>query len=182
VNINLSEKLVQSDPSFTLPKLTSNDFKLKNNYYVVSNGEVFNYYPIKVVERADGPIISFEKTPPVILEGLAIVGKKVYKVTVDDLLRRIIRKSREVNLEVENGSNANQSEPATPVAEVIESPVAGNKTVQRTDERGLSREAEVEIGKAADAAWTNQIRALLVALSEEEGSEEEWEITNTSQS
>jgi hypothetical protein len=94
VSINISDKLVKPDPSFTLPKLTMNDFKLKNNYYVVTNGEVFNYYPIKVEKETDAPFIKFEKSPPVILEGLAVVNKQVYRVPLADLLRGIIRKSR----------------------------------------------------------------------------------------
>lgn len=179
--INISEKLVQPDPSFTLPKLTMNDFKLKNNYYVVTNGEVFNYYPIKVEKDLGTELLRFEKAPPVILEGIAVVNKKMYKVPVQDLLRGIIRKSREINLEVENGSNASDADDSTSATEVIDTPVAGRKTVQRKDERGISREAEVEVGKTADAAWQDQMRALLVALSEEEG-EEDWEVTEAPQS
>jgi hypothetical protein len=177
VIINLLDSLVQPDPPSIIPKLTIDDFKIKNNYYVVTDGKVFNYYSIKVEPASESALFfRFEKAPPVILEGIAIINKKVYKVPLQDLLRRIVRKSREVDLRKEDGKQETSIGTSDSISadEVIDTPVAGAKTVQRKNERGADREAEVEVGKAADSAWKDQVRALLVTLSEEEG--EDWEI------
>jgi hypothetical protein len=70
-----------------------------------------------------------------------------------------------------------QNQTQSPQPKSLNSSVAGRKAVRNRNQRGVSGEAEMEIGKDADAAWKDQIRALLVALSEEEGGEEEWEVT-----
>lgn len=181
LNTNLLDELLTSTTPINIPKLTTEDFKIKNNYYVVTDGNVFNYYPIKVEPDNGKPFLRFEKAPPVILEGLAIINKLIYRVPVQDLTRRIIRKSREVNLEVLNGINTRNSitdtDKSTNAVESLTITSGKSDTIQYKDERGASREIEVEISQAADIAWSNQIRTLLNTISEKEGFEgETWEI------
>lgn len=160
--------------SVNVPKLTAPTFEMKNNYYVVADGSTFNYFSIKVFESDENhPLIRFEKSPPVLLEGLAVVNKRVYKVTLKDLQRQVIRKSRDITKEVidasANRNTGTKSEPAATVADTNSSQAVSDKLEQRADQ-----EAEVEVNQAADAAWQDQIGALLTLMSEKEG--DEWEI------
>lgn len=183
MNINeiLLSQIIETDSPLTIPKLISETFKVKNNYYVVTDGNVFNYYPIKVeVTPEDKPFFRLEKSAPVLLEGVAIIDKKVYAVPLSDLMRRLVRKSREINLEVVNGSFNTSSDATAADSTLPPSPdVAGTKAIQPIVKRRSNREIEVEIGEAADIAWQDQVRALLSVVSEEEGfGGEEWEITD----
>lgn len=160
------------ETNVNLPKYTETTFILRNNYYVVFNGEVYNYYPIKVKAWGDDdPFIRLEKSPPVILEGYAMVGRKIFLVTVKDLQRKVIRKSREIQREVQNATESanNQS-----VSTILDSGTA--TAVLTEDERRLIDATEMEVRKAADAAWEDQVRALLNDPDEEEG---EWEVEDS---
>lgn len=161
LNVQLEETNVN------LPKFTEAAFTLRNNYYVVYNGEVYNYYPIKVVPWDDGPLIRFERTPPVLLEGYVMVGRKIYLVTLKDLQRKVIRKSREIQREVQNATDAN----AQPLSAILDSTVT--TSVSNGDESKLGGDITLEVSQAADAAWQDQVRALFSDPDEEEG---EWEI------
>lgn len=160
------------ETNVNLPKFTETTFILRNNYYVVFNGEVYNYYPIKVKSEDESkPIIRLERSPPVILEGYALVSRKIYLVTVNDLQRKVIRKSREIQREVQNATDSNNTANNQSVSTLLD---AGTATAVLTeDERRLIDATEVEVRKAADAAWEDQVRALLHDPDEEEG---EWEI------
>lgn len=177
------EEIASTSKLQNAPKMSSEIFEMKNNYYVVTDGVMFNYYPIKVVlDDETSPIIRIEKSPPVLLEGLAVINRQVFKVTLQDLHRRIIRKSRKYNLEVLNGTTSTSSSTDTGTENGIIT-IATNiieSTVQHTDESAVSSDPEVEIGSAADLAWEEQIRTLLSTLSTKEGfGGEEWEISST---
>jgi hypothetical protein len=171
--------------SINTPKLSTRTFELKNNYYVVTNGQVFSYYAIKVFPSDENsPLIRLEKSPPVILEGLAIVNKKAYKVTVGDLLRRVIRKSREIQLEALNGRSSKRTTTTTTTSNTKDGSdavigVNSSETVQHKNESGTISETEVEISEVADLAWEEQVGSLLDIILKKEGIEgENWEIEN----
>jgi hypothetical protein len=157
---------LSSTSSKNVPKMSSPTLVIKDNYYLVRIRGVYNYYPIKVQAfTPEDNIIRFEKAPPVLMEGIAIVGKKPYKVTPEDLMRQIIRKSREVAVPKRETKVNGKSE--SPGIEAVPTPV------QRKDERGTSGEAPMEVEQAADNAWSEQIGALLDLISEKEGIEVE---------
>lgn len=164
---------LSSTSSKNVPKLATAELTVKDNYYVVKTGQLYNYYPIKVktFTEADS-IIRFEKSPPVLMEGIAIVGKKPYRVTPQDLLRQIIRKSREVAVPKRDKVNGKSGNAGTGSSTQIEA-------VQHSDKPGVSGEAEVEERQVADAAWDDQIGALFDFIAAKEG---EFEITDPSQS
>jgi hypothetical protein len=159
--------------SKNVPKLATSELTVKDNYYVVKTGQLYNYYPIKVKTFTEtDSIIRFEKSPPVLMEGIAIVGKKPYRVTPQDLLRQIIRKSREVAVPKRDKVNGKSGNVGT-----VEP--ASIKAIQHSNQSGVSAKTEVEEHAVADAAWDDQIGALFDFIAAKEG---EFEITDSSQS
>lgn len=164
------------EASLNIPKLSLSTFEMKNNYYVVTDGQTFNYFPIKVADSPDtSPLIRFVKAPPILMEGVAIVNKKKYHVTLKDLQRSLIRKSRLINQEAIDASNKRNATKNSPAVGANTNP---GEAVLNRDEQPVVKETEVEINEAADAAWSDQIGSLLSFISEKEG--EEWEITDAS--
>lgn len=170
------------DTSLNVPKMSMRTFEIKSSYYVVTDGTIFNYYNIATHPDEDSsPLIRFKKSPPILLEGVAIVNKKVYHVSTDDLLRRVIRKSKEIIQEATNaGTNRSSSSKSKSSGDSIAS-ITSNP-VQLTDQPGIVAETEMEIAKASDLTWENQIGALLHHLSAEEGYGVEWETADDPQS
>ena len=172
------EIVLRAESNVTKPKLTTEALELKNNYYVVTNGEIFNYYPITVEETLDSPtpIIRFLKSPPVLLEGIAILKKRIFSVTIEDLSRKVIRKSREIIRE------STHARTITTAAELSANSVSTplSTEVQLINEPGPSAEAQLEVNQAANATWDEQIGALLHHLSEKEGGGLEWEVEDNS--
>lgn len=174
------------------PKLSLPDLELKNNHYVIPSGGLFNYFVIKVDESTqDLPIMKFERCPPLVIDGVVIFRRKMYEVTVGDLLRGIIRKSREIKIEDDtDGSATTSSNPnpdskpvdagdsGTPSAETIPAFI-GKATLPGEYKSGVVLPLEVEIAEALDAAWENQVDTLLDFVSSKEGGE--WEITSVAQ-
>lgn len=146
---------------------------MKDNYYVVKTGLLYNYYPIKVkaFTEADS-IIRFEKSPPVLMEGIAIVGKKPYRVTPQDLMRQVIRKSREVAVAKREKVNGKSGTVGT------DSNVSP-ETLQHSNKSAVVPKAEMEECQVADAAWEEQIGALFDLIAAKEG---EFEISEDPQS
>jgi len=137
---------------------------IKNNYYVVKVGLLYNYYSIKIKPFTEEEgIIRFEKAPPVIMEGVAIVNRKLYHVTPQDLLRGVIRKYRELAVPAkrEKVNGKSESTRTSTVRETLQHPVKS----------GTGSETELEIVQAADNAWSEQIGALLDIIAEKEGVE-----------
>lgn len=173
-----------------LPKMSIPTLEVRKNYYVIPDGQQYHYFPIKVTD--DGrPIIRFEKAPPVLMEGIAIVGDpwrkiKLFKVPIQDLMRGVIRKSREIkpaNRVKANGSSGiATNQPGTDNSEGAYAPTRRDRVdanVQHKDQQGLEDGLEVEVCQAADLAWTEQIDTLLGFISEKEG--EAWEIADPAQ-
>lgn len=175
------------------PKSSSSTFSVKNNQYVVTDGTTFSYYLMKVEdEETTSPIFRFNKTPPVLLEGIAIIRRKLYAVTIDDLMRGVIRKSREIKLEgkenartstdAENlsGSSTELHHAVQPRTVNIETSdvKSGGETVQLTDESGIMPFDTLEITEASNSFEPEQIGALLDLVFKEEGKswDDEWEI------
>jgi hypothetical protein len=164
---------LSSVSSKNVPKLITAELTVKDNYYVVKTGLLYNYYPIKVKTFTEtDSIIRFEKSPPVLVEGIAIVGKKPYRVTPQDLMRQIIRKSREVAVPKRDKVNGKSGKAESNNVVVPE-------TIQHSDKSAASREAEMEECQVADAAWEEQIGALFDFIAAKEG---EFEISEDPQS
>lgn len=147
------------------PRYVETKLIYRNNYFVVSDGEAFAYYPIKLsVEIVDAPILRIEKSPPLLLEGWVLTNNKVYLVPYEDLVRKVVRKSREIKQEVHHAT------PESPLVNSLNSP-RDDSLSDLIKSRTIDA-SEMEISKAADAAWQDQIGALYGPVSEEE----EWEI------
>ncbi len=163
--------ITPEETSVNVPKFTENSLVIRNNYYVVTNGEVFNYYSIKILEGTkESPLLRFEKSPPVLLEGMVIVGKKVYQVTLADLYRRVIRKSREIKIEASDATNTTATSLSTIVASATD-----NNPIPNFHESGVSESFDLEITQAANIAWQEEVGSLLSSISEEE---DDWEVTD----
>src|SRR4051812_9960913 len=77
------------------PKWTRAVLDVINNTYVVKKDLLYEYYPIECAPLATGDkFIKLIKSPVVIAEGIAIVGRQQYAVSVGDLLRRRINVAR----------------------------------------------------------------------------------------
>lgn len=162
---------LSSVSSKNVPKLITAELAVKDNYYVVKTGSLYNYYPIKVKAFTETDnIIRFEKSPPVLMEGIAIVGKKPYRVTPQDLMRQVIRKSREVAVPKRDKVNGKSGKAGSEDIVVAE-------TIQHSDQSAVSAEVEMEECQAADVAWEEQIGALFDLISSKEG---EFEISEDS--
>jgi len=175
-----------------LPKMSIPTLEVRRNYYVIPDGEQYHYFPIKVIDD-DRPFFRFEKAPPVLMEGIALIGgvrrkTKLYRVPIQDLMRGIIRKSREINpanrVTANGSSGTATNQPGTyDTSEGAYTPPgrAGvDAIVQHSQQQGPQDGPEMEVSEAADLAWTEQIDALLGFISEKEGVE--WEIADPAQS
>ena len=176
--------------SINRPKLAAPTLELKNNYYVVPNADSFSYFPIKIVESTmDQPIMRFEKHPPVLIDGIVIVKKKLYEVTAQDIFRGVIRKSREINTDKRDTDGSARTN-TTPTSDdnlntekregcTVETTKASKPTVLHPKQCRAERSAGMEIDENANKAWTDQIDTLLDFISSKEG--EEWEVTDIAQ-
>jgi len=177
-----------------VPKMSTPTLEVRRNYYVIPDGQRYHYFPITVSDDRERPFIRFSKAPPVLMEGIAIIGEprsrrapRLYHVPLQDLMRGLIRKSREIkpaNRVATNGSTGNptdhNSSDGSDQATTSTGGECADRTVQRVDQQRAGDLIEMEVCEAADLAWTEQIDALLHHLSEKEG--EEWEIADPAQS
>lgn len=176
------DNLTTSAPN--MPKMSFPTLEIRKNYYVITEQGQYHYFPIKVMDdKSERPIFVLEKAPPVLIEGIAIIGSRLFRVRIQDLMRGVIRKSREIkpaNRVQTNGSdgtasNTNSSNATGSQGSGADAGRGSNESgVQRSVERSTPTAVEVEVGEAADLAWTEQIDSLLHHLSEKEGVE--WEI------
>ena len=135
--------------------------------FVVQNGLLFDYYPVKVGPHSLSIFLSIEVSPPVLTDGFICYQRKIYKVSANDLLRRRINVKNEQSVETtdtkrEKAKSTNSRTDSVP----------DNRT-QRADEF-----VEHEKSEDINLAFKNQIDSLLHAYSSKEG--EEWEITGNS--
>lgn len=160
------------------PKLSLPNLEYRNNYYVVPSGGRFHYFPVKaVVGTEDLPVIRLEKSPPVLIDGIVMFKRKMYSIRARDILRGIVLKSREINVKRDISER-------TPTISTTNTPdtterVSG-KTVYDLGQPATLSDAELEISKAADAAWEDQVESLLGFVSSKEGGE--WEVEGVAQS
>lgn len=152
-----------------LPTLT-----LKNNYFVVQEGQEYHYYPIKAADQDTPGVIRLAARPPVIREGVAIVGRAAYMVSVADLVRGIVRKSSKVTQG--RADDSTTTKPGRGTRSSASAPSSGPSDAPDTDEPGALSEDLLEVTQAANATWEEQTRALLETLYQEEGLD--WEIAN----
>lgn len=166
--------------------MSKTTLEIRKNYYVVPDGDLFHYFPLKVVdENTERPIFRIEKSPSVLMEGIAILGKRLYRVPVQDLMRGVIRKSREIqpaNRVNSNGSTGNTTNPATlpGTSNGAVSAPTGSAVSADNNQHGTSSDVDLEVCEAADLAWEEQIQSLLSFISEKEGGE--WQVENPAQS
>lgn len=127
------------------PKLSKPDLDPSKEYFVVDNGMLFDYYPIKILPTSfgSGRFHKIEKSPPVISDGFVIFKKKIYKLTKEDLLRRRINVSAEYHPTVQ------------PIVAVSNAPDIHKPAV--------SQPSRIELSEDANVAWEEQIRTLLHA-------------------
>lgn len=180
---------MESTTSKTTPKLSKPTLEIKNNYFIVHDKGLFNYFAIKIdPDTLDLNVMRFEKAPPVLVDGVLILNRKLYEVPAQDLVRGIVRKSREIKVERDNHGSAtpNSVEPVintsgSETQAVVEKESSSDRSsaVRYNIEQGVIDPAELEIAKAADAAWEDQIHSLLDLVSSQEGGE--WEVESVAQ-
>ncbi len=164
-----------------IPKYTTNSLVIRTNYYVVERDGGYHYFPIKAdATTLDSPVMRLTKRPPVLLEGVAILGRSVYEVTVGDIMRGIVRKSSLVSGRV-NASRRASSTVGNSTPGSLSTPELGGSTnaAASINESGAELDAGLEIRQAADLAWQEQALSLLEALHQKEGGE--WEIASSVQ-
>lgn len=154
------------------PKVSLPNLDYKNNCYVVPSGGRFHYFSIKIDESTeDRPTMRFAVTPPILLDGIVMYKRKMYKVRSRDIVRGIILKSLEIlSTKRENHGNTS-SQTASPQAGVTQT---SNSDISNFVKSGFDDFVELEDGKDADSAWEEQVESLLGYVSSKEGGE--WEI------
>lgn len=173
---------VQNVPKASVPNLEWGG-SIKDQRYLIQDKGLYHIFPIQIEGNEDAPILRFEVSPPVLMEGIAVFRKNFYRVTLEDLQRGIIRKSRLIDLSKRavNGNGTSGGDPVPSPSNISESGAVsplGTELQSGSGESRSSQDSPLEIAKAIDATWNDQIGALLGYLSEKEG--EEWEISETS--
>lgn len=159
------------------PKLALSTLELKTGYFVVPANGVYNYFPVKVQEDTlEKPIMRFEKAPPVLIDGILMLKRKMYEVSAEDILRGIIHKSREIKTErVSHGSRTTSTNPNP--ATTIDPVSAAAETIRHQGQQGSVPNSVLEITEDVDSAWQEQVGTLLDLVSSKEGGE--WEVTSS---
>jgi len=125
---------------------------IRGDTFVVQVGLLYNHYTIRPDDRyTNKPIFTLKKRPPVLREGIAIINRKFYHVPLQDILRGVVRKSREIK-QVAN----EQSITSTPDVSVSNKQGAGDPPTE--EERSN-----------ADLAWEEQVGTLFQILHSQEG-------------
>lgn len=145
-----------------LPKVTKATLVKLKNTLAVQNGELFDYYPLKLGETV-GNYVELEVRPSVLKEGYVCIDKKFYKLTFKDLLKGKLNVSREYIFgnTKDNIANSERSEGSNQSAKPAPASARMGQPSTDTDEPGLSRLLEDKINKDAYLAWADQISTLL---------------------
>lgn len=153
----------------TGPKRSRGALEVENNYYVVRNGLLFEYYPFSVKPYSEkDKFIQFEISPGIKAPGVAILENNLYDVSLEDLFRRRINVGkRQVHRTDDNVGTTTKTEES-------------RRAKEDSNESGFGKLFGDEVSKVADMAWENQVESLLQVISTQEG--EEFEITGTTQS
>jgi hypothetical protein len=149
---------------------------IKNNTYVVQNGFLFEYYPLVCKKTQRGNFLDIEISPGVLAEGVAMIDKKLYDVSLKDLVRRRIdvrkqRISEEPVREPRRRTRAKANDTVLTTASIVQ--------LSADQQRPSSLDSD-QVAQAADLAWQDQVGTLLETLHQKEG--EEFEVTSATQS
>ena len=143
----------------------------KKNTYAVFNHSAsqWDYFKIKLGEQK-GLFLGIEVTPPILADGYATVGDKLYLVGVKDILRRRVNINgtdatiygqsggSEQSADSSSSSGSSSSTGESTKSKSKSSTVAGSGT--NSDQPDPSWYAISEDSEDADLAWQNQISAL----------------------
>ena len=164
-------------PKWLVPHKSVPELEYKNSYYAVPLRGLWHYFPIKVdPDTADKPVTRFLKTPPLLIDGIVMFGKKMYGLTADDILRNRILKVRELNSGGENnGTKSRKSKRGATSTSVVVSNVDSSPALPRdTRLDSVNGVVDLEEFEAINRTSSDQIETLLHHLSQEEGGE--WEV------
>lgn len=167
------------------PKMSRDTLEVRKNYYVLEEDGKYHYFPIKIADiETERPIFRITKFPPVLVDGVVFIKRSAYKVTKDDILRGVVRKSRVIHQAKRaksNGSSRNISSTGDTSGDSTSVPTDTHDTyselLEQTrgtdlpanqDERALEERLEMEENAAADAALSHEIESLLDYLCEKE--------------
>jgi hypothetical protein len=133
----------------TGPKWSRAALDVINNTYVIRNGLLYEYYPISVLpyKETDG-FMRLEISPGVMAPGIAIVGKQLFEVSLDDLLRRKINVSKKHRSAADDNIGSKLPTKKSKGSKSTET----NPVKQR-----LGTVSGDEVGQNADMAWENQV-------------------------
>lgn len=176
----------------------------KKGYYIVPWNNSFYYYKISddFIQRSEH-IFEFTIKPPTNREGFVIINKELYYVTLEDLKRGIVRKVRKLDIKsgatyadlyhlgnnrpdtskststsadtVGPGTNVDSTEGAP--ANIVLRPLTSAELAKAGLVVGANETDGMDLAKAANMAFEEQIESLHSFVSEEEG--EEWEVSET---
>jgi hypothetical protein len=149
------------------PKAVKPDLVPMANTIAMENGLFFEYYPVKFGVEL-GQYVQLTKLPPVLKEGYVTFNKKLYKLTLQDLIRRRLNVGQP-----SYGTEPTPTEPGKPntLPKVV-------RTSSDNIESDTSQLAEIQICQDADMAWTEQVHTLLHTIDPEE----EWDYSSLTQS
>lgn len=159
-----------------VPKLSESFLRpMKNTFACRSeNGLLYDYYPIVVKPGPSENLLLFVKAPPVIKDGVVTLNKEQYQVTIQDILRGRIR----VATKLTTATNARNSRTTTPSTAGPRPGGTGNP-ISNNEQYGADDTLGIEVDKAADMAWEEQVGTLLSTVYSKEG---RWEVERTPQS
>jgi hypothetical protein len=153
---------------------------VRDQRYLIKDGDEYYIFPIQVVGNEDAPLLRFEVFPPLLREGFVVYKRNLYRVTLEDLQRGVVRKSRIIDLSKRASNVATGNAGSTESTNVSTDSVPelyGSNLRECSDQQGSSQDTALEIAQAIDDAWDDQVGALLSYLSEKEG--EELEVSET---
>lgn len=127
------------------PKESRATLDAVNGTFIVQNGLVYDYYPVKVSELIPGMFLKLDVSPPLLKEGTLVFQKKFYRVSVQQLLKRKIH-VRSQYFPASNNTNNNET--------------SSERQVQSRNERGAESTAWAEELEAANMALEGQIESL----------------------
>jgi hypothetical protein len=123
----------------------------KSGYYIIPQAGDFYYLKIGNVVPNGEHLFKIEgKGPPLLREGMIVIEKEVYYVTLEDIKRGVIRKSRKLKLkrgtitydDFLNGTTAPIEKPTTTKATTKQRKVAESGNGDGTGETGVGKAEE----------------------------------------
>lgn len=137
------------------PKDSRPTLEYTKDTFVVRNGLLFDYYPMKASVLIPDKIFNIIVSPPILTDGYACLGKEIYEVSKQDLMKRKVYVSKQYS----NRGSSTQPEQSVP----------------NPPKQELDNSSGIEIDEDANLAWENQIDSLLQNLTAKTG--EHWEVS-----